>query len=1397
MAEIQDFNHSFDTEVLLFPFLEVISSPSTTGLITSMALNSISKLFSFGLVDKNSKNISSGLNSLANAITHCRFEATDQAEDDGVLLRILALMDQIVCGDLGSLLSDESLCEIVESCLGMACQMRRGELLRRAAEMTMIKLAGSVFLKLKSIDREQAISAEDLEEMAAEVVVSETSSTKGYEDIGNTILLTPSKTKHARHESKHDIKAGVDTKDKTPAVYGLSSVREIFRVLISILDPSNSYQYTDSTRIMSLRVLTVAFEVSGSDIAEHASLRNLTITTLTKHLFQIIRTDNVLLLQAALRTTITVLHTCRQYLKLHQEYFFTYLMTCLSSISDIPREPEAMEDIFYEGVPIKPKFIKTSRPNTQLSTPVGGRAPTPTGGGGPSNFTMWKSPEVREVMVESLTTLVRSPSFFTDLFVNYDCDVNRSDLCEDLIGFFCRNAYPDSATWSTASVPPLCLEAILNFLSMLTGRFSEESSGDENSVKKVIKTKTRKKVAIAVADTFNRDPKEGIKLLLAEKFIPDDSPKSIAKYLRKSERLNKKVTGEFISKPSNKEILYHFIEDFDFSNRRLDEALREFLSTFRLPGESQQIERIFEKFASQYCMGSGNKDDVANGDAAFVLSYAVIMLNTDLHNPQIKRHMTLDQFKRNLRDANDSKNFREEYLEDIYRAIKVREIIMPDEHDNDESFEYAWKGLMMKIGHSGDMELNKSSQYDKHLFESSWVPIITTLSYVFATAADDTVVARVITGFIQAAAIAHRYRIHGVIDRITRNLSIISTLATGDMSAPTTNLEIQIEGEGSITVSDLSVPFGSDFKAQMATVTLFRISKTCTDMLTHHAWNQILPILANLYLYDLVKPSSIFTDGPLGKSKLTSIKPQHVFKRGKAGREIGLFSTISSYLAGYNDTPQEPSDEETDATYSAIDCVESCHIPLFLASVATLNGKQLVDLVDSIISRIPKLIGNTTAVVQLYAPTALFYLELTVRLAIRDSRSVDTVGAKVQAALYVYIMKPEGLPDRFLFQIIIYTLTLLRHTSEEFVEDLETNLRTISELNDDVLKTGGSLIVVSLLSLADEDSWTCRHVLSSDHYFSILSAVVRNRRCSETLYQFFDELIKKTPQEVTQHNLQKIVGILGQIANIDPEDMKTVAAKHRENELKKSQAALDAMYSLGTVIERRNELRDDESVFVSYVQGIAEQCANANTTIRSHAIGYLQRIMLAPGLQFHDDGIWVTIFDKVLFPLIETLLKPEIYELDPRGMAVTRLQCSTLLCKVFLAFIVNSKYTKGLLALWARLLETLDRLLNSGQRDTMNESVVEALKNVLLVLGSSKFGADEEFWNKTWARIDAFLPGLRQELFPEEAQKDREDSKTEEVNDRVEGEEKGEKQGDEKREEQGEGEGEGEEMGHE
>jgi len=78
----------------------------------------------------------------------------------------------------------------------------------------------------------------------------------------------------------------------------------------------------------------------------------------------------------------------------------------------------------------------------------------------------------------------------------------------------------------------------------------------------------------------------------------------------------------------------------------------------------------------------------------------------------------------------------------------------------------------------------------------------------------------------------------------------------------------------------------------------------------------------------------------------------------------------------------------------------------------------------------------------------------------------------------------------------------------------------------------------------------------------------------------------------------------------------------------------------------------------------------------------------------------------------------------------------------------------GMLDLWMRILDIMDRLMNSGQ--DLDEAVPESLKNVLLVMSSSGYltppedenGEGDRLWQETWTRLDRFLPSLKEEIFP-------------------------------------------------
>lgn len=799
---------------------------------------------------------------LSSAVTHCRFEASDSATDEIVLFRILKLMEGMITGPGGDVLGDESMCEMMETGISMCCQVRLSELLRRSAEVSMVSMCQTIFQKLKDleVEPEQVIPRRNSSKPEADSVKMEPSiigdilgSEKNQEEamprdsedsqtsiISHDSEITQTATQDpqddpapldkgggldpnsAGESSMVDLTKSMSNREGTQEIkpYSLPSIRELFRVLVGLLDPHDR-QHNDTMRVMALRIVDVALEVAGPSIANHPSLASLAKDTLCRHLFQLVRSENIVILNESLRVAGTLLSTCRRVLKLQQELFLSYLVACLHPRVEIPQEP-GVDPALYDGVPQAPRLVRQTptQPSSGRSTPVPIKDRQRLGMEGGT-----RKPDAREAMVESVGALVRLSSFMAELFVNYDCEIDRSDLCLDMVGLLSRNAFPDAATWSTTNVPPLCLDALLGYIHSIAERLDDEPSTDGYpSLESLRKQRALKKVIIKGTAKFNESPKAGMSFLASQGIIENlDDPKQVAAFLRATTRLDKRVLGDFISKRDRTDLLTAFMETFDFTDLRLDEALRILLNSFRLPGEAPLIERIVTEFADKY-FSTSMTEDVADRDAIYVLTYAVIMLNTDQHNPNVKNQarMTYNDFAKNLRGVNGGKDFEAEYLQEIYDSIKSREIILPEEHDNRHSFDHAWKELLFKIQSTNDLTICNTNVFDADMFAATWKPVVATLSYVFMSATDDTVFSRIVTGFDQCALIASRYELHDALDHIIFCLGSISTLATPTIPSTSLNTDVSA-GEKNVMVSETAVRFGRDFKAQLATVVLFRV----------------------------------------------------------------------------------------------------------------------------------------------------------------------------------------------------------------------------------------------------------------------------------------------------------------------------------------------------------------------------------------------------------------------------------------------------------------------------------------------------------------------------------------------------------------------------------------------
>lgn len=199
--------------------------------------------------------------------------------------------------------------------------------------------------------------------------------------------------------------------------------------------------------------------------------------------------------------------------------------------------------------------------------------------------------------------------------------------------------------------------------------FMEEEERAERQRKEDLKTCVAK---------FNEKPKHGIDYAV-NKNILHSNPEEIAIFLFSQKRLSRVSVGDYIGEPweFNIQVMNKFVGLHNFSNKNLVEALRIFLSSFHLPGEAPKIDRLMEAFSNQYCVN--NTDTFKHPDTCYVLSFAVIMLNTSLHNPSIKEkdRITKDAFINMNRGINQGENLPKEMLLTLYDEIKVNQFQIP------------------------------------------------------------------------------------------------------------------------------------------------------------------------------------------------------------------------------------------------------------------------------------------------------------------------------------------------------------------------------------------------------------------------------------------------------------------------------------------------------------------------------------------------------------------------------------------------------------------------------------------------------------------------------------------------------------------------------------------------
>lgn len=269
--------------------------------------------------------------------------------------------------------------------------------------------------------------------------------------------------------------------------------------------------------------------------------------------------------------------------------------------------------------------------------------------------------EQKWLCIQSLTYICANSQCVVDLYVNYDCDLQSTNIFARLVNVLAKKAQGRQQAEISCTPGQLkalrlkSLECIVDILKCMVEwsrdlyvnpNTMKSNLGPENRPENETETnklrsydsqnslnssnsgntsqtttphtsnsntnvgydptdfeavKTKKEMWEKGIELFNKKPKKGLAFLHEHELL-GRTCEEIAEFFLEDGRLDKTAIGDFLGENEkfNKEVMYAYVDQMNFYGLEIVSALRLFLEGFRLPGEAQKIDRLMEKFAARY-----------------------------------------------------------------------------------------------------------------------------------------------------------------------------------------------------------------------------------------------------------------------------------------------------------------------------------------------------------------------------------------------------------------------------------------------------------------------------------------------------------------------------------------------------------------------------------------------------------------------------------------------------------------------------------------------------------------------------------------------------------------------------------------------------------------------------
>ncbi|PWA96690.1 GNOM-like 2 [Artemisia annua] len=1285
---------SIDPSIYLAPFLDVISSDDVPAGATAVALLSILKIVRLDMFDKKTPGAREAISNVVMAVTGCRLEKTHPVTEATVKMRILLVLASVMRHPASVLLNDHAVCTIVNTCFQVVQQSPN---------------QGDL------LQRTARHTMHDL----IQIIFSR------FPDIEvGDWENSDSDTEDASEETGYGIRCAVD----------------IFHFLCSLLnvvgmvetDGSPALTSDEDVQVFALVLINSALELSGDSIRKHYKLLQMVKDDLFHHLVHYGTSSSPLVLSMICSTVLNIYYFHRDSIRLQLEAFFSFVL------------------------------FKTLNQGYLV--------------------------QLQELALEGIINFCRQPTFLIEMYINYDCDPLLNNVFEEIGKSLCKHAFLSGSNPPTS----LQLQAFDGLMVLIhniadnvdkqndsspTGPYPVEISKYkpfweeipipqthtelETWIDSIRARKAQKRKMMIAGSHFNRDDKKGTDFLKISCLISDPpDPKGLAMFLRYAPGLDKTKIGDFLGDPSefNLKVLKEFTDTFELTGLVLDTALRTYLETFRLPGESQKIQRVLEAFSERFYEQQSSEIFAAK-DAVFILCYSVIMLNTDQHNPQVKKKMTEDEFIRNNRAVNAGQDLPREYLSELFSSIASKAITI-----------FGQPGSVIEMNPSRWMQLINRSELvqpyitcdferriGRDMFAAVAGPTVSTLSAVFEHTEDEEAINECIEGLFAVARIC-QYGLQDSLDELLSSFCKFTTLLNPYASAEETLFS-----------------FGHDLKPRMATLAVFTVANNFKDSI-RGGWRSIIDCLLKLKRLKLLPESIVDVGGSNTKHKRTESESL----TDQTGRinTSNLMAVISHCLSMEN--LEESLNLGITEFEQNLKVIQQCKIGSIFSKSSTLPLEPLLYLGRSLIFAAAGK-GQKFNTPTEEEETVQFCWDLIQAMA---SCNVHRLGSfwptyheYLINAIKNQLVSPSPFAEKAIVALIRICLKLLASKSnEKFAEEVlfksinvmwQCDGKILDICNEFILKSVTKILNKYPTNLLSQLGWkTVLHLLSNmgphtETYERRVEALINLLEqgtgilvtnytyCIDCAFRFVALRISPVDKNM------RIMDLMADSVKLIVEWLKNGYSDPGSNTCINS-TATSTLDDVGPTMISMN-------LFVKLGEVLRKTSLARREEVRNYAVTSLHKSFInAEELYFTPTNI-INCINLVIFAMVDDLHEKmleystrENAERETRSMEGTLMLSMEFLVDVYLQFLKLIIESVGFKTFWLGILRRMDTCMKADLgvygESKMKELVPRLLTKMITTMQEKELLVPQEgndLWEITYIQIQWIAPSLKDELFPD------------------------------------------------